>query len=346
MRKADYILEKLQNFETLVSEAQWEHTMKPVWEHGFSAPKSTPKTHTIQFEPKEVSKSSPKITFEPEKITKTPVEKTKAIETTTAPSELKTNLKLDSSGKVLEESVPEEWRDASGKVKPEWQKLIDSALKEHKFKEKIKEKRSAAYNWQQKSPIQKLQHIFSWQTLKPIVAKGLVISTVLSGVYLYMTRKKPTATDPAIKAAVDSLDTDIPNEFPSSTNALTNVNDLIKTLPTIDMSSKAKSFTNKLVSVLTRISATLTSINSGLAADNSNELAAFSKKLESLNQDSEILKPQIPKLSKYLQSIGKKEEASKLDTVLIAVDSYADLIALSKLESSKFAVPTNTTEPF
>jgi hypothetical protein len=350
MRKYDYLLSRCEKYESLVSEAQ-------IPEHGFigpevKIPKVTPKTFTLEhptsttpkinFEPHESVKNIPRISFEPEKI-KTPTETSKIPNETAKPSASFT-LKLDAQGNIVPESIPEEWRDASGKLKPEWKAAVDRARKEYKTQTNLESRRNAALQFQLKSPIEKLQHIFSWQNLKPKVTKGLIVTTVLSGVYLYLTRKKPTAIDPAVKSAVGSIDNTAPDNFPKSQDVASDITEVITKLPSIKMSKKASAFSQKTIDILKRLQNTIASINTGLNADNATEMADFAKKLDSLHSDSEQLKNQLPKLSKYLQSINQKELSAKLDNLTFALDAYVDLVEISKLTSSQAVSQLNIGE--
>ena len=127
MRKADYILEKLESFETLVSKAA---------EPTFTMPKEmyrtkTPIVHTPAISEHKLNLPESGI-MSPESH-KMPTETSHTVE----PSKSKLKIIKDPKGKFIldRNSIPKEWWDEKGNIKPEHQQAFNEAKMQAGFKE-------------------------------------------------------------------------------------------------------------------------------------------------------------------------------------------------------------------
>jgi len=369
MRKADYILEKFNEFEDLTSSDQFKSitaapsrisprgglsrrpirsgpgniTHAPVTpEH--TAPKQVASLPSLEMPPSP-SKISPKITIEPH--TGGVIERA----TTTGGT---VTLKFDpKTGTVLPDSIPKEWLDHKKtllgyktELKPEFQEAYNEAVKNARMQHgiAISDKKFNEKKLQdQETTIGTIARYWAnWQSIPGKLRGSLITIVVLSGLYYSITKKSPKSSDPAIQKTIEIAIAKQNDDIDSNTKFMEQLDktsqSLSATLETIS-NPKNKQYINNTIQLLNSLSTSL--LFSDLQIDKSG-MTEFASKITNLKKNCIDVNKHLPKLAKYFANANRSDIAEDLNKCISMADNYIQLIdASSKANTSSKTTASN-----
>lgn len=377
MRKADYILEKFNEFEELTSSAQFKSmaatpssriaprsglsrrpirsgpgniTHTPVTnvpvtpEH--VAPKQIASLPSLEMPPPP-SKISPKITIEPH--TGGAIERA----TTTGGT---VTLKFDpKTGTVLPDSIPKEWLDHKKtllgyktELKPEFQEAYNEAVKNARMQHgiAISDKKFNEKKIQdQETTIDTIARYWAnWQSIPGKLRGSLITIVVLTGLYYSITKKSPKSSDPAIQKTIEiaAANAKQNDDIDSNTKFMEQLDktsqSLSSTLETIS-NPKNKQYINNTIQLLNSLSTSL--LFSDLQVDKSG-MTEFASKITNLKKSCIDVNKYLPKLAKYFSNANRSDISEDLNKCISMADNYIQLIdASSKANTSSKTTASN-----
>jgi hypothetical protein len=345
MRKADYILQKCDKFQDLISEAQ-EQLKLPGFEHKAPAPHVTPVEHvtapkvapvTLEMPkaPVPTVPAGPKFVLEPHTGG--------AIEPATL-NDGKLNIKVDpKTGKVLAQSLPKEWfetkksllGDSKLELKPEFKEQYKQLIEESKVRmgmnrgmaklqtqidhdsEKIKETISRYYS--------------NWKSIPSVVKWTIFTAGLMGAVFYKFTGKKATSSDPILQESANLGVTDMSDsEIPINTTVIEQLNKtsgILKNIASLIKNPKKKTY---FIETSNSLGVIANQMNfDELNLDDKSSKAKFAAGMTSLKKVLDSVKERLPKIQKSLSEAGKTAEAKEVETAATMCATYAHTIEAS-----------------
>jgi len=316
MRKADYILEKFNEFETLVSNA--------VGTGKFMGPE----LHTQKFKYPGLGHTP---TIEPHKMVSEP-HKTPSEAGKPSASQSKIKIIKDPTGKLIldRNSIPKEWWNEKGNIKPEYQQAFNearmNALKDSfsaAKAERIDAKRKANINKSLNSvdlfinagakAYSALHPESPWKVTKlafKVISFISIISWVWSG------GKKITSTDKTKQQTIDgstsevaNIQTTIPISGPELKSKVTNLSNKLSQLKA--KSPNGQAMINKSVAGLNAFSSSLSTLANVPNIESNSEVQSYATKSNTLLLEGLDLATDLDDLADVLDR-SKKPELSQL----------------------------------